>query len=82
MGHQLGIKTTPGQQFFVSARLDHTALVERHDLVGPAHSREPMRNHQCGALSHQLLQRLAHCLLVNRVEVRCGLVQNQHRGIL
>ena len=40
-----------------------------------------MGDHHCGAARHQCLQRLTDLAFIDRVQMRSGLVQDQHWGI-
>ena len=58
------------------------ALVEHHDLVGAADGGQPVRDHDHGAVLHQVGQRLLHQHFRFGVEMRGGFVQNQDGRVL
>ena len=53
---------------FVGAFLDDAALVHHQDAVAGEHGREPVRDHQRGALRHQPLERGLHQRLALGIE--------------
>ena len=66
-GHQLGL----------GAALDDAAAVEHDDLVGPAHGREPVGDHDRRAPVQQAVERLLDQHLGRPVDVRGRLVEDQ-----
>ena len=58
------------------------SVFHHDDQIGVADGRKPMRDHHSGALAHQILQRRADGQFVDRIQVRRGLVQDQHRRVL
>ena len=63
-------------------RLHHAALVDHQDEVGLADGGEPVGDHQRGAAGERGLQGPLHGHLRLAVEVRGGLVEHHHRGVL
>ena len=61
--------------------LDDAAPLHHHDAVARQHGREPVRDHQRGAVAHQFFQRGLHQRLALRVERRGGLVEQQERRV-
>ena len=57
-------------------------LFQHHDLVGAADGGEPVRDHDHGAVLHQVGQRLLHQQLGFGIQVRGGFVQDQDGGVL
>ena len=60
------------------AAFHHAAVVEHDDVIGFPHGRQPVCDDQRGAFLHQALERAAHQRLVDRVEMRRRLVQNEN----
>ena len=63
------------------ALLDDAALVHHQDAVAGQHGREPVRDHERGAMAHQLFQRGLHQRLAFGIERRGRFVQQQQRRI-
>src|SRR5262245_32857013 len=51
---EVGVEATLRQQFFVPALLDDAAVVHHQDAVGVTDGREPVRDDEAGATTHQL----------------------------
>ncbi len=66
----------------MGAGLDHATRVEHDDQVGVAHRRQAVCNHDGGTVGLEAVERVAHGLLVDRVEVRGRLVEHQDRRVL
>ena len=66
----------------MGAGLGDPALVQHNDEVGVAHRRQAMRDHDGGAVGLQQVEGAANGLLVDRVEMRGRLVEDQDRRIL
>ena len=69
-------------QFLVRADLADAPFFQHHDLVGAADGGEPVRDHDHGAVRHQIGQRPLHQHFGFGIEVRGGLVQNQDGRVL
>ena len=54
---------------------------QHHDLIGPAHRRKAVGNHQRGALLHQLAERPLDGIFGDSVDAGGGLVEDDQRGI-
>ena len=81
---QLGkprIEPAGGGERLVRAFLDNVALVHHQDAVAGEDGREPMRDHQRGALGHQPLERGLHEFFGLRIERGGGLVKQEQRGV-
>ena len=65
----------------MGALFDDAALIHHHDPVAGQNGREPMRDHQRGAVAHQFLQRGLHQGLGFGIERRSGLVEQQQRRV-
>src|SRR5207253_5749600 len=63
----------------VRAALDDHALLEHDNLVGADDRREPMRDHERGAVARYPIKRILDFLLGMAVERRGGLVEQQDR---
>ena len=66
----------------MAAHLDDAAALEDDDRVGPPHGRQPVRDHERGAIEEQRRQRVLDQPLRFGVERRRGLVQDQDRRVL
>ena len=62
--------------------LDQAALVEHQHLVGVLDGRQAVRDHQRGAVGHQVIERVLHQALGLGVERGGGLVEDQDRRVL
>ena len=74
-----GIKSAGSQKLRMGAALGDLALVEHDDLVGGDDGREPVRDHERGAVLRDPLQRVLDFMLGVAVERRGRLVQHQDR---
>jgi len=63
------------------ALLDDLALVHNQDAVAGQHSRQPMRDHECGAMAHQFFQRSLHQRLALGIECRGRFIEQQQRRV-
>ena len=75
-----GIKAIRCQQRIVRAALDDLALVQHDDFVSPHDGREPMRDHQRGAIARNTLERVLDFLFRMAVERRRRLIEHQNGG--
>ena len=64
------------------AGADDAAAVDHDDAVGIDGGGQPMRDHERGAVAHELLERVLHQPLALRIERAGGLVEQQDRRIL
>ena len=71
-----------GHQLFMGAPLDDFAVIDHQDLVGVLHGLQPVGDHDDGLLPGQRLDGLRQLVLVLRVHVGGGLVQEDHRRVL
>ena len=78
----MGVEAAARDQLSVVTGLDDPAFVEHDERIGVAHRRQPVGDDDGRAVVHQVLKRPAHEPLVDRVEMRGRLVENQHRRIL
>ena len=62
--------------------LDDPAVIENQDLVRAHDRRKPVRDHDAGAMRHQMLERLLDQPFGRRVDARRRFIQNQNRRIL
>ena len=76
------VEATASHERFVRSLLDYPALVQHHDGIGIAHGGEAMRDYHGGAVHHELFERVSDRRLVQGVEVRGRLVQDQYRRVL
>ena len=65
----------------MAADIDHLAVVDDHDPVGFLHSRQPVGDHQGGALVHHPVERLLDRQLTLGVEGAGRLVEQQHARV-
>ena len=63
-------------------RVDEASLVKHRDQIGRADRGQPVRNHDRRAVAHQVVERPPDERLVERVQVRRGLIEDQHRRVL
>ena len=68
-------------EIVVGANLGNTALIEHNDFVGPPYCRQPVSNHDDGPILHQICEGALHQHLRLRIEMRCGLIKDQNRGV-
>src|SRR2546428_3866699 len=78
---QAAVETVRGQQMVVTAALHDPAFGQHHDEVRMLHRREPMRDHEYGAMRHQPFDGLLPQPLRFGVERARRFVENQNRGI-
>ena len=64
-------------ELFVASTLDHAALFQQEDQIGPAHRRETMGDDEDGSTRQQRGHRSLNELLAFRVQVAGGLVENE-----
>src|SRR5262245_18323672 len=76
------VEIAPGQELGVAADLYQLAVLEHDDRVGVAHRGETLRDHERRAVARHALDRRPHGRLAYGVEVRGGLVEDQHRRVL
>ena len=57
---ELGVEPAGGEQLVVAAPLDDAAVVDDEDLVGLAHRRQPVGDHERGAAGQRRRQRPLH----------------------
>ena len=74
-----GIKPAACQKLGMGSALGDAALIQHDDLVGADDRREPVRDHERGAVARHPLQRLLDFVLGMAVERRGRLVQHQDR---
>ena len=78
---ELPVFAVLGEQLFVRATLDDTAVLEDHDRVGIAHGGQAVRDHKRGASAHDAVHTALDKLFGTRVDGARGLVQDEHRRI-
>ena len=66
----------------MAALFNDAALIHRHHAVGMFDGRQTVCDHQRRAAFHQHVERVLHRALALAVQRRCGLVEDQHRGVL
>ena len=79
---EAGVLALPGDQLVVCPQLDDAALREHGDAGGVADGREPVRDHQHGAVLHQLVEGALDLALALGVERGGGLVEEEDGGVL
>ena len=75
------IEPAGGGEALVGAFLDDAAFVHHQDAVAGQHGREPMRDHERGALRHQPLERGLHQRLALGIERGGRLVEQEQRRV-
>ena len=78
----MSVEIASGKQLRVAADLDHAAVVEHDDRVGVAYRREPVRDHERGAVAREALEGGAYGGLADGIQMRGGLVEDQHGRVL
>ena len=81
-GDQVGIEVASREKFRVPADLNQPPVIEHDDRVRVAHRREPMRDHERGAVAREALEGRAYGGLADGVQMRGGLVEDQHGRVL
>ena len=76
------IGPTACHQLLVGADLGDDAILDHGNLVRPPDGGKAVRDHEDGAIGHQVCQRLLHQHLGLGIEFRSRLVQNQDGRIL
>src|SRR5690606_35941044 len=69
-------------QLVKTALLHDPPVVKYKDTIGVAHSREPVRDNECRAALHHLVERRLHLRLRRRIERARRLVENEDRWVL
>src|SRR5579883_1102056 len=80
-GEKLRVATVGRHQRLVTAALDDAAFLEHQNLVGHAHGREAVRDHDGDALAGELAKMLEHLRLGRRIDRRGRLVEHQDVGL-
>ena len=80
--YEVPVDTLLGDQFLMGALLHDAALVQHQDLVGIADSLQPVGDHQHRLLPGQRFHSLLELVLVLRVHVGGGLIEDDDRGVL
>ena len=75
------IKSAGGGERLVRAFFDDAAFVHYQDAVARENRRQPMRDHDRGALAHQIGQRGGNLRFAFGVERRGGFVEQQERRV-
>src|SRR2546422_8349626 len=81
-GDEMSVQAALGEKIAMTADLGHAAVLQHDDAVGAAHRGEAMRDDQRRAVAGQQIQRPAHRLLTDRVQVRGCLVEDQDGRVL
>jgi hypothetical protein len=66
----------------VSSTLGDTALIQHDDFIGADDGRQPMRDHQRGAVARHPVQRFLDLVLGMAVERGSGFIEHQDRRAL
>ena len=78
---QLGIDTVVFQQFGVGALFEDLAALHHQDMVGMLDRRQAMRDHQGGAIFHQVFHRMLDEAFRLGIQRRSRLVEYQYRSV-
>mmetsp|Transcript_14382 Transcript_14382/g.36421 ORF Transcript_14382/g.36421 Transcript_14382/m.36421 type:complete len:272 (+) Transcript_14382:908-1723(+) len=79
---QLGVCPLLGEQLRVAALFDHAAVVQHDDLLGVLDGGEAMRDHHCGALDREGVERRLHGAFGDAVQSRGSFVEEHERRVL
>ena len=66
----------------MATALHELSFVEYEDLVGGFSGGQPVGDHQRCAMRHDTLERVLHERLRASIEVRCRLIEDQHRRVV
>ena len=79
---ETGVMTVEGKELVVGATFDDASVVQDADEVGVPDSAESMRDDECGAVTHKVLQGLLNELFGLGVECGCGFVEDKQGRVL
>ena len=79
--HQPVIHATLGHQFGMGALFDDGAFIQHQDAIGIDHAGKPVGKDQCGAPTHQSVERLLDDRFVLGIHRRQRFVEDQDRRI-
>ncbi len=74
-------KTILPEQVFSGVKLNHSSVVEYHDVVCVPDSGHAMGDDDGGSALPERLKRIIDQILRFRIKRRCGFIQNQQLGI-
>jgi len=77
-----GEAAADADQLVEGAGLDDAAVLEHEDAGGVAHGREPVGDHEGGAVLHHLVERRLHLALGFRVQRAGGFVEDEDGRVL
>ena len=80
--HEAAVEPVNSNQLIVRALLNDLAVIDHKNLVGMAHGFQPVGNHNDRLIVGQFCNGLHQLLLVLRVHVGGGFVQNDDRRVL
>ena len=80
--HEAAVEPVNSHQLVMGALLNDLTVIDNKNLVGMAHSFQPVSNHNDRLIVGQFCNGLHQLLLVLRVHVGGGFVQNDDRRIL
>src|SRR5699024_6911326 len=80
--HEAAVEPVNSNQLVMGALLDDLTVIDNKNLVGMAHSFQPVGDHDDRLVMGQLRDSLHQLLLVLRVHVGGGLVQNDDGCVL
>ena len=80
-GRQPRVQLVLGHQFLVGAHGPHSSGVHDGDPVGACHRRQPVGHHQHGGVAGHLRDDVPHRQLVDGLELRGRLVEQQQPGL-
>src|SRR5574341_11423 len=80
--HEVRVEPALVQELAMAAGLRHLPFLEDDDPLGAAHRGQPVRDHQRRAAARQEIERPAHRLLADSVQVRGRLVEDQNGRVL
>jgi len=78
---QPGVEAASGGQCRVRALFDNTPLIDHQNTVARQDRGQPVRDHDRGALRHQLGQRLLHQRFALGIQRRRRLIEQQQRRL-
>lgn len=80
--HEAAVEPVNSNQLIVRALLNDLAVIDHKNLVGMAHSFQPVGDHDDRLVVGQFCNGLHQLLFVFRVNIGCGFVQNDDRRVL
>ena len=82
LGHKILVDALLGAQLLMGAPLHDAALVQHQDLVSVADGLQPVGDHQHRFLPGQCLYGSLELILILRVHIGGGLIENDYGGVL